>query len=674
MEQKEFHDVVSIEEARRRLYKHFRAVPRTEEVPLEKAFGRVVAETIVAPIDVPPFDRASMDGYAVIASDIFYADEEHPVEVELIGYICAGDKKKISIEKGKCAGIATGAAIPKGANAVVMVEYTDKAGKKVKIYKPVAPGENIMAAGSDIMRGETILREGTLISPRETGVLAALGIEKIPVYKKPKVGIISTGDELVEPGKKLEYGEIYDVNARAIADAAVENGGEAEFSGIVGDEPKALLVKLKEMIGKHDIIITSGGTSAGIGDLSYRVIDELGKPGVIVHGIAIKPGKPTIIGVAKNKLIFGLPGYPTSAMIIFDVFVAPLIRELAGLTQKEMKKILAKAAMRIHSAKGRYEYLLVNLVKGANGALSAYPVLTGSGAITTLAEADGYVEIPENREMILEESEVEVTLLSDAIKPADLTIIGSHCIGIDILLNVMNKSLPFRKKEWQTCQLPCGIVQAKIINVGSSGGLAAVRRGEADIAGTHLIDEKSGIYNIPFLQRMKLAGSVYLVRGYDREQGFVIAKGNPKKIKGIDDLLRSDISFINRNAGSGTRVLLDLELSKLAQKKGTHLKELARKIKGYEIEAKSHSAIAAAVAYGRADVGLAIKTVVEQYELGFVPLREEKYDFAVPKEKIDKPTVKKFLETLRSQEFRKKLEETPGLKPSKETGEVIHSP
>ncbi|MDI6654914.1 MAG: molybdopterin biosynthesis protein, partial [Candidatus Hydrothermarchaeota archaeon] len=522
--------------------------------------------------------------------------------------------------------------------------------------------------------GETILREGTPISPRETGVLAALGIEKIPVYRKPKVGIISTGDELVEPGKKLEYGKIYDVNARAIADAVVENGGEAEFSGIVRDEPKALLVKLKEMIDKYDIIITSGGTSAGIGDLSYRVIDRLGKPGVIVHGIAIKPGKPTIIGAAKNKLIFGLPGYPTSAMIIFDVFVAPLIRELAGLTQKERKKILAKVAMRIHSAKGRYEYLLVNLVKGANGALSAYPVLTGSGAITTLAEADGYVEIPENREMILEESEVEVTLLSDAIKPADLTIIGSHCIGIDILLNAMNKSLPFRKKEWQTCQLPCGIVQAKIINVGSSGGLAAVRRGEADIAGTHLIDEKSGIYNVPFLQRMKLAGSAYLVRGYDREQGFVTAKGNPKKIKGIDDLLRSDISFINRNAGSGTRVLLDLELSKLAQKKGTHLKELARKIKGYEIEAKSHSAIAAAVAHGRADVGLAIKTVAGQYELDFIPLREEKYDFAIPKEKIEKPAVKKFLETLRSSQFRKKLEETPGLRPSKETGKIIHSP
>ncbi len=655
MEQKEFHDVVSIEEAQRRLYAHFKVVPKVEEVPIEKALWRVVAETITAPIDVPPFDRASMDGYAVVASDTFYADEEHPAEVELVGYISAGDKKKISIEKGECAGIATGAPIPKGANAVVMVEYTDKAGKKVRIYKPAAPGENIMAAGSDIMRGETAVREGIVISPRETGVLAALGIEKIPVYKKPKVGIISTGDELVEPGKKLEYGKIYDVNARAIADAVAENGGDAEFCGVVKDESKALLAKLKEMIGKYDIVITSGGTSAGIGDLSYKVIDKLGKPGVVVHGIAIKPGKPTIIGVAKKKPIFGLPGYPTSAMIIFDVFVAPLIRKLAGIAEKGRKKIAARAAMRIHSAKGRYEYLLVNLVSGGDGTFSAYPVLTGSGAITTLAEADGYVEIPESMEMILDGSEVEVNLLSDSIKPADLTIIGSHCIGIDVLLNL----------------LP---VQAKVINVGSSGGLAAVRRGEADIAGTHLIDERSGIYNVPFLERLKLAGSAYLIRGYDREQGFVIAKGNPKRIKGIEDLLRRDISFINRNAGSGTRVLLDLELDRLAKKKGVQLKELIKKIKGYEIEAKSHSAVAAAVAYGRADVGLAIKTVAEQYGLDFIPLREEKYDFAIPKEKIEKPAVKKFLETLRSQEFRKKLEETPGLKPSKETGKIIHSP
>ncbi len=663
MEQKEFHDIVSINEAKQRLSSHYGISPQIEDVGLDRASGRVVAETITAPIDVPPFDRASMDGYAIVASDTFYSDEENPTEVEIKGYIRAGDDDKITtIRKGKCVGIATGAPMPKGANAVIMVEFTDrvKKGRKemIRVYKPVAPGENIMAAGSDIMQGETVIRKGTLISPRETGVLAALGITDVPVFKKPKVGVISTGDEIVVPGEKLGYARIYDVNSRAIIDSINENGGDAVFSGIVKDRPDALYEKLKEMMD-FDIIIMSGGTSAGIGDISYRVIDRLGKPGIIVHGIAIKPGKPTIIGVVDKKPIFGLPGYPTSAMVVLDVFVTPIIRELSGLSKIKRKQVKIKSAMRLYSARGRFEYLLVNLVKGKNDNFSGYPVTGGSGAITTLAEADGYLEIPENTEMIAEGSEVDVTLFSDNIVPADLTIIGSHCIGVDLLLNVMNESEP---------------IQAKIINVGSSGGLAAVRMGESDISGTHLIDDKTGVYNVPFLKRLKIDNKAYLVRGYDREQGFVIARGNPKGIRGIRDVVTKDVSFINRNAGSGTRVLFDLELKKLAGILKKSPRELSRKIEGYEIEAKSHSAIAAAVAFNKADVGLAIKTVAEQYDLDFVPIKEEKYDFAIPKEKIDKPVVKRFMETLESKEFRDKLKKTPGLSASAKTGEIIHRP
>jgi putative molybdopterin biosynthesis protein len=658
MEQKEFHEVVSIEEAKRRLYAHYSPTPVVEEIRLDEALGRVLAETIIAPIDVPPFDRAAMDGYALIAKDTFYADEENPVELEILDYIKAGDNKQVTVERGCCVGIATGAPIPKGANAVVMVEYTDRVDNRLRVYRPVAPGENIMAAGADIMRGETAVRKGTLISPRETGVLAALGIEKVRVFKKPLVGVISTGDEIIAPGSKLEYGRIYDVNARAICDGVVENGGEAKFLGIVRDDPRELLKKLEEMMD-YDIIITSGGTSAGVGDLSYKVIDELGEPGIIVHGIAVKPGKPTVIGVARGKPIFGLPGYPTSAMVIFDVFVAPLIRKLAGLGERERKKLKAKAAIRLFSAKGRFEYMLMNLVAGTRGGYSAYPILTGSGAITTLAEADGYLEIPENVEIIPEGSEVEVTLLSEMIKPADLTIIGSHCVGVDMLLNILNKYEP---------------MQAKIINVGSSGGLAAVRRGESDISGTHLIDEETGEYNIPFLKRLGVEDKAYLVRGYDREQGLLVARGNPKGISGVGDLLRDDVSFINRNAGSGTRVLLDMELKKLASKERVDFNDMVKGIKGYEIEAKSHTAIAAAVAYGKADVGLAIKTVAEQYELDFIPLREEKYDFAIPKDKIQKPSVQKFIDILGSKEFREKLRATPGLKANSETGKVIYEP
>jgi putative molybdopterin biosynthesis protein len=656
LDRKEFHAVVSIREAERRLYADFKPAPRKEEVPLEEALGRVTVEPVVAPLDVPPFDRASMDGYALRASDTFYADEEKPVELRLKGFIKAGEAFPGEVEKGECVGIATGAPIPKGANAVVMVEFTDQRKDRVRIYRPAAPGENIMAAGADIMRGETVLRPGMRITPRETGVLAAIGLQTVPVCGRPKVAIISTGDEIVEPGATLEYGKIYDVNARSLAHAVAENGGEPILLGVVKDDPQALLGKLRAMM-RYDVIITSGGTSAGAGDLLYRVIDKLGEPGLLVHGVAIKPGKPTIMGVAQGKPIFGLPGYPTSAMVVFNVFVAPLLRKMAGLGKVEPRTLKARTAMRLHSARGRFEYMLVNLVTGADGAHRAYPVLTGSGAVTTLAEADGYIGVDENTEMMAADDLVEVTLLSDMIKPADLTIIGSHCVGVDLLLNIMNKTTP---------------VQAKVINVGSSGGLSAVRRGESDISGTHLIDEASGTYNVPFLERLELQDSVYLVRGYDREQGFVTAPGNPKGINGIEDILREGITFINRNAGSGTRILLDLELKKMAG--DGPLKDVARGIWGYEVEAKSHSAVAAAVAHDRADVGLAIKTVADQYGLEFIPLREEKYDFAIPMERFDKPAVKAFIETLRSREFQARLKQTPGLKASQETGRVIHSP
>lgn len=657
---KEFHSVVSIAEARRRLQSHYTPEPGVERCSLEDALHRVAGEHITSPVDVPPFDRASMDGYAVIARSTFYADEESPVEFELKGYIRAGDDRKHEIGEGEAIGIATGAPMPKGANAVAMVEFTHSEGRKVKIYKPVAPGENVMAAGSDIMRGETVVRRGTTLTPRETGVLASMGIREVKVFRRPRVAIISTGNEVVEPGGELDYGKIYDVNSRAIADGVAENGGIARFEGIVEDSEEALYDKLNQLISSdYEVVITSGGTSAGQGDISYRVIDDLGQPGILAHGIAIKPGKPTIIGVARGKPLFGLPGYPTSAMVVFDVFVAPLIRALAGLSQERRTELRAASSMKMFSGKGRYEYKLVNLVKRSDGGYSAYPVLTGSGAITTLADADGFIEVPENVEMLSPGEEVGVTLLSRTIKPTELTIIGSHCIGVDLLLNLLNNRTP---------------LQAKIINVGSSGGLAAVKRGESDLSGTHLIDEKSGKYNLPFLKKLGLESRAYLVRGYDREQGLVVAGGNPLGIEGVEHILREEVTLINRNAGSGTRVLLDMELSRLAERMGESFKDMVKNIAGYEVVAKSHSAIAAAVAYGRADVGLAIKTVAEQYSLGFIPLKEEKYDFAVPREKFSKQEVQSFIEFLGSEEFQEELQETPGLKPSGETGKVIHRP
>ncbi len=656
MELREFHDVVSISEAKRRLEGAVKLERRTEEVGLDECLGRVLATDVVAGVDVPPFDRASMDGYAVLASDTFYADEESPVELEVLGYVKAGDSSTHEISPGRCMGIATGAPMPVGANAVVMVEYTEQEGDKVKIYKPVAPGENVMPAGSDIMRGELVLRAGTRLSPREVGVLAALGMARVQVYARPKVGIISTGDEVSEPGKPLSFGRIYDANAYAIAQAVRECGGAPELLGIARDSEEDLRGYLERALGTCDVVITTGGTSAGVGDLCYRVIDTLGSPGVIVHGVAIKPGKPTVIGVVDGKPVFGLPGYPTSAMVTFQVFVAPLLRRLSGLQEPERRRVKARTAMRFYSAGGRYEYRLVNLVRGADGGYTAYPMLTGSGAITTFAEADGYIEIPEHVEMLGEGEEHEVVLLGETLQLADLTIIGSHCIGVDMLLSMLRER-----------------IKPKVINVGSSGGLAAVRRGESDISGMHLVDEATGEYNLPFIRRLGLEDRVYLVRGYFREQGIVVQKGNPRGISGVEDLLEG-VRFINRNPGSGTRVLLDLELGKLAEERGVELREVTARITGYEIEAKSHSAVAAAVAHGRADAGIAIRTVAEQYGLDFIPLREEEYDFAIPKEKIEKREVRDFLSALRSSEFRQMLERTPGLKPAPNTGEVLHAP
>lgn len=654
--QKEFHDIVSIEKAEEILKKNYKPKRKTEEIKLEKSLARVLAEDITAPIDIPPFDRSSMDGYAVKANDTFYADEENPVELKLTGSLGAGDTPCVSVKNGKCVRIATGAVIPKGANAVVMVEYTGSMNNdKIKIYRPVVPGENIMSAGSDIMRGEIILRKGTILTPRETGVLAAIGIDKLKVYKKPRVAVISTGNEIVAPGGKLEYGKIYDVNSRTLADTVEVSGGSAVELGIVRDDYDKVYEKLKEILNEdYDIIITSGGTSAGVGDMLYKIIDKLGKPGILVHGVAIKPGKPVIIGIVNEIPIFGLPGYPTSAIITFKIFVEPLIRKLAGTAPGEIKKINARAAIRVYSSSGKHEYLPVHLVQSKDSSYSLYPVMKGSGAITTLYDADGYIEIPKGTEILSENKNIDTILFSEMISPADLTIIGSHCIGVDIILEILNKKF--------------SNIQSKIINVGSLGGLAAVKRGESDISGTHLLDE-NGEYNIKFFDKFDVKDAV-LVRGYDRGQGMIVAKGNPKNILNIPDIINPDVSFINRNPGSGTRVLFDIELAKLTN--DGNIKKITGKINGYEILAKTHGAVASAIAHGKADVGIGIKTVASQYGLDFIPLKEEKYDFAIPKNNLEKPSVQGFLEVLRSDEFKNKLNKVSGLRVNDTTGKIIY--
>ncbi|WP_202319938.1 molybdopterin biosynthesis protein [Archaeoglobus neptunius] len=649
---KVFREIVTIDEAISRLYSHFKPERKVEHLPIQKAVGRIIAEDVYSQTDVPPFDRATMDGYAVRAEDTFEAEEDNPVSLRVVGTIEAGIKPDVEIKEGEAAEIATGAMMPAGANAVVMVEYTRKRGDSIEVFRPVSPGENVMFAGSDVMAGELIVRAGTRLTHREIGVMAACGLKEVAVYGKPKVAIISTGNELTNPGENLEDAKIYDVNSYSIAAAVVENGGEAVLMGIVRDREEEMREIVEKALREADIVITSGSTSAGAGDVMYRILDRW-EPGVLAHGIAIKPGKPAIIAIANGKPVFGLPGYPTSALTIFEVVVAPLLREMAGIADNSGKTIRARLAVKVFSAEGRREYLPVNVVRGSAG-YSAYPVSGSySGAVTAFAFTDGFVEVPENVVMLDEEEEVDVRLYSE-LKPADLMIIGSHCIGVEKLLELMRERQTFT---------------TKVINAGSTGGIMAIKRGEADIAGTHLLDE-SGVYNEPLIKKYGVRNAV-LVKGYLREQGLIVAKGNPKGIKGFGDLLRNDVTFINRNRGSGTRILTDMYLKELAREKGADFVEIVSEIDGYAVEAKTHTSVAIAVACGKADVGVGIKTVAVQYGLDFIPLRSEEYDFLIRKDRLNKKAVGVFLEILKSEEFAEKLQEVEGLKVYDRTGEIV---
>ncbi|MDF2954509.1 MAG: Molybdopterin Mo-transferase [Candidatus Alkanophagales archaeon MCA70_species_2] len=407
---KRFLEVKDREEVETLIWPFAERMRAIKEVSLGEALGRVLAADVRANRDVPPFDRAAMDGYAVRASDTFYADEERPVTLKVVGAVHAGELPKLEVRSGECVEIATGAPMPSGADAVVMVEFTELENDEVKIYKAVAPGENVMAAGSDIKRGELVLKRGTLLRPRDLGVLAACGISKIQVFKKPRVAVISTGNELLEPGEPLKPGKIYDVNSQTLSAAVSESGGVPLFLGILGDEPNALLKTLRHAVGSHDAVIISGGTSAGASDILYEVLDELGE--ILVYGVNIKPGKPFIFAVVENKPVFGLPGHPTSAIITFSLFVAPLLRRASGLPPRKPARVIARLSARIFSEKGRHEYVLVKLVE-ENGDLVATPILKGSGAITTLANADGYVLVDAQTEIVEGGEAVEVSLLTE---------------------------------------------------------------------------------------------------------------------------------------------------------------------------------------------------------------------------------------------------------------------
>ncbi|WP_297458091.1 gephyrin-like molybdotransferase Glp [Thermococcus sp.] len=376
--------------------------PEMERISLEEALGRVLAEDTVSPIDVPPFNRATVDGYALRSEDTFMASESEPIRLKVVGEINAGDTPEIELNPGEAVYVSTGAPLPKNADAVVQFEDVDRKGNEVLIYKPAYPGLGVMKAGTDIPRGKGILKRGTRLTFKETALLSAVGLSRVKVFRKPRVAVISTGNELVLPGEELKPGRIYDINGRAITDAVRELGGEAVFLGIARDDRESLRTLVEKGIECCDIVILSGGASGGIRDLTSSIIEELGE--VKVHGIAIQPGKPTIIGLIDGKPVFGLPGYPTSCLTNFTLLVAPLLRRLIG-RESEVRKVKKRLAHKVFSVKGRRQFLPVR-IEGDK----AVPILKGSGAVTSFVDADGFIEVPENVEILEAGEEVEVTL------------------------------------------------------------------------------------------------------------------------------------------------------------------------------------------------------------------------------------------------------------------------
>lgn len=643
--QDQFLDVVSREEAEARFRRHLRLAPLgVETVPLAQARGRVLAAAIVATVDVPGFDRASVDGFALRAADTEGASESNPAILRLTpDLLTPGVAPDTVVAPGWASVIATGGMAPRGADAVVMVEHTDTLSGtplRIEVRRPVAAGAFVAGAGSDIALGETVLRQGRMLSSREIGMLAAVGLDQVQVWRRPIVAIISTGNEIVAPGGPIRTGQVFDSNAATLGAAVEEQGGVAIQMGIVPDDLALLDAALATALASADMVLLSGGTSKGAGDIAATAAARLERPGVVIHGVALKPGKPLCLAVQDGVPVAILPGFPTSAIFTFHAFLAPVIRAFAGLPAARAAVVEAVLPMRVSSERGRTEYVLSTLVPGSDGGLAAYPSAKGSGAVTSFAAADGFFAVPAAAETVAAGTRVQVQLIGNS-DPADLVIIGSHCAGLDLLIGLLDAE---------------GLV-VKALAVGSQGGLAAVARGAADVAGIHLMDPATGIYNRPLLP-----GGVTLVPGYGRLQG-VVVRGDDARFalcfSAADVVAAAALDtaalMINRNAGSGTRVLIDRLLA-------------GARPPGFSHAPKSHNAVAAAVAQGRADWGVAIGTVAQAYGLRFLPLQAEHYDFAIPDSRLARPPVQRFIALLRDPATRAALRakgfEVPDLAPT----------
>jgi molybdenum cofactor synthesis domain-containing protein len=608
----------SLAEAREVWFSRFDldALAQTEAIPVTQARGRVTAAPVMAQRSSPAAHQAAMDGFAVAAGSTFGATPDAP--------------KWLALGKDAFA-INTGHLMPPGTDAVIMVEQVpDPEADPITVEAPTFPWQHVRRVGEDLVKGEMVLPEGVAITPWAQGALLAAGVTRIEVRRLPKVAIIPTGTELIpvtDLAQDLPAGRLPEFNSVILSGLVAEAGGVPEVRPIVSDNPGALTAALKQALADADIVLINAGSSAGTEDYTYQAIDSLGE--VLVHGVAMMPGKPTVLGVVAGKPVIGNPGYPVSAVLSFEQFAAPLIAGLAGQRLVPRPTLTVHPAQNLPSKPGLTEFIRVTLGRVGNKVI-ATPLPRGAGTITSLVRADGILVVPSLSEGLEEDRPVDVELL---VTPADiagtLVVLGSHDNTIDLLATLLHR-------HDHRLRLSSG-------HVGSLGGLMALAQGRAHLGGSHMLDPETNTYNVPFIQRYLIGLPLKLINLAWREQGLMVAPGNPKNIKTIHDLVRPGVRFINRQRGAGTRLLLDYLLKTAGLQ--------ADQVQGYEREEYTHMAVAVNVFSGTADVGLGILAAARALALDFIPLLPERYDLVVPEPTFADPRFQSLLTVIRSPEF-----------------------
>ena len=581
---------------------------RSEVIAVDEAMDRLTARPVFALHSSPSYNAAAMDGIAVHFLDLLSASEAQPV-------ILAPDKYLR---------VNTGNAVPAAYNAVIMIEDVNtRDDSSVELINPATPWQHIRTIGEDIVATELIIPERHVIRPIDQGAMLAAGITEIEVLVPPRVTVIPTGSELIAPGQPVEPGQIIEFNTRILTGYLRQWGADARASEPVSDEPAKLKEAIENAAHSSDLVITNAGASAGTKDFSANILNSLGK--IIVHGVAIKPGKPVILALIGNIPVIGLPGYPISALLTMNLFGKDLVYSFLGRNIPEVETINATMSRPMHSAMGVDQFVRVTLGQ-VGDKLIATPAGKGAGAVMSMVRADGLLTIPSGSEGVGAGENVSVELLRPRAEiEATLVSIGSHDNILDLLANQLSKNIPR--------------IRLSSAHVGSMGGIMAIRRGEAHIAGTHLLDEETGEYNISFIKRFLADMPLQLINLCYREQGLIVQKNNPHDIKNFNDLADKQLSFINRQKGAGTRLLTDKILRDARINPG--------QISGYDHEEYTHMNVAAAVAGGSVDAGMGIRAAAVALNLDFIPVAEERYDLIVPRSLLDDWRVVAALEIIR---------------------------